>query len=110
MRLPLSGGLAAVSPTITPSMAYTRRTSKAAAATPVSTGTAEPVFHALGAIFETASESTPFVGMADEVLLQALNLEQPPQGKEWKIFARARTSRAGKPYISLYLGLSDLRR
>ena len=64
----------------------------------------EPAFHSIGAIFETSSEALPFVGKADNSLLEA------PEGKEWKIFVKAKTSKAGKPYNSVYLGLSDIRR
>ena len=69
----------------------------------------EPAFHSIGAIFETSSEALPFVGKADNSLLEALGLEAP-EGKEWKIFVKAKTSKAGKPYNSVYLGLSDIRR
>lgn len=69
----------------------------------------EPAFHSIGAIFETSSEALPFVGKADNSLLEALGLEAP-EGKEWKIFVKAKVSKAGKPYNSVYLGLSDIRR
>ena len=69
----------------------------------------EQAFHSIGAIFETSSEALPFVGIADNSLLEALGLEAP-EGKEWKIFVKAKTSKAGKPYNSVYLGLSDIRR
>ena len=66
-------------------------------------------FHSIGAIFETSSEALPFVGKADASLLEALSLEAP-EGKEWKIFVKTKTSKAGKAYLSVYLGLSDIRR
>jgi hypothetical protein len=66
-------------------------------------------FHSLGALFATSSEALPFVGKPDVALLEALGLEAPA-GKEWKIFVKAKTSKAGKPYLSAYLGLSDIRR
>ncbi len=90
-------------------MAYTRKSTPKAAATQAHSRSAEPAFHPLGAIFETSSDSTPFVGKADANLLEAFNLAAP-EGMEWKIFVRSRTSKAGKPYLSVYLGLSDLRR
>lgn len=84
-------------------MAYTRKTKTTAAAEAEG-----PVFHSIGAIFETSSEALPFVGKADDSLLEALDLTAP-EGKEWKIFCKQKTSKAGKPYISVYLGLSDKR-
>jgi len=69
----------------------------------------EPAFHSIGAIFETSSEALPFVGKVDASLLEALGLEAP-EGKEWKIFVKAKVSKAGKAYNSVYLGLSDIRR
>ena len=69
----------------------------------------EPAFHSIGAIFETSSEALPFVGIADASLLEALGLEAP-EGKEWKIFVKAKTAKSGKAYNSVYLGLSDIRR
>lgn len=105
----LSGGLAVVSYVLQATMAYTRTISTKAAATHDQARSAEPAFHPLGAIFETSSDSTPFVGKADANLLEAFNLVAP-EGKEWKIFVRSKTSKAGKPYLSVYPGLSDLRR
>ena len=69
----------------------------------------EQAFHSIGALFETTSEALPLVGKADHTLLEALGLEAP-EGKEWKIFVKAKTSKAGKDYYSAYLGLSDVRR
>lgn len=89
-------------------MAYTRKTTKASAPA-ATTETEGPAFHSIGAIFETSSEALPFVGKADDSLLEALDLTAP-EGKEWKIFCKQKTSKAGKPYISVYLGLSDIRR
>lgn len=66
-------------------------------------------FHSLGAIFQTSSSELPFVGKADAALIEALGLEAPA-GKEWKIFVKAKTSKGGKAYNSVYLGLSDIRR
>jgi len=83
-----------------------------ATATQTTTKTAEskePAFHSIGAIFSTSSEALPFVGKADATLLEAMSLEAP-EGKEWKIFVKAKTSKAGKAYYSVYLGLSDVRR
>lgn len=92
-------------------VAYTRKsTSKPAATTEASAAaTKTQAFHSLGALFETSSEALPFVGKADDSLLEALNLEAP-EGQEWKIFVKAKTSKAGKAYLSVYLGLSDKRR
>ena len=92
------------------SVAYTRKSTKAS--TTEATSTTEqkaPAFHSIGAIFETSSEALPYVGKADDSLLEALDLEAP-EGKEWKIFCKQKTSKAGKAYISVYLGLSDVRR
>ena len=92
------------------SVAYTRKSTKAS--TTEATSTTEqkaPVFHSIGAIFETSSEALPFVGKADASLLEALGLEAP-EGREWKVFVKAKVSKAGKPYLSVYLGLSDIRR
>jgi hypothetical protein len=66
-------------------------------------------FHSLGAIFATSSEALPYVGKPDASLLEALNLEAP-EGKEWKVFIKAKISKTGRPYLSAYLGLSDIRR
>lgn len=71
--------------------------------------TSEKAFYAIGAIFETSSEGLPFVGKADTTLIEALGLAAP-EGKEWKIFVKAKVSKGGKPYNSVYLGLSDIRR
>lgn len=71
--------------------------------------TEERQFVELGALFETSSEAYPFIGLADDSLLTSLGLEAP-EGKEYKVFARLRTSKKGKDYLSLYLGLSDIRR
>jgi len=68
-----------------------------------------PAFFSIGALFETSSKDLPFVGKADTSLLEALDLECP-EGKEWKIFVKTKTSKAGKAYLSVYLGLSDVRR
>jgi hypothetical protein len=81
----------------------------ATAQTKTATEAKEPAFHSIGAIFQTSSEALPFVGKADATLLEALGLEAP-EGKEWKIFVKAKTSKAGKAYNSVYLGLSDIRR
>ncbi|MCE2836332.1 MAG: hypothetical protein LW834_05075 [Cyanobium sp. 49614_E6] len=89
-------------------MAYTKATTKAAA-TKASTEQEAPAFHSIGAIFATSSETTPFVGKPDASLIEALGLVAP-EGKEWKIFVKAKVSKAGKPYDSIYLGLSDIRR
>lgn len=86
-------------------MAYTKTTPK----TKATTDAKEPAFHSIGAIFETSSEALPFVGKADATLLEAMDLDAP-EGKEWKIFVKAKTSKAGKAYLSVYLGLSDIRR
>ena len=86
-------------------MAYTKTTPTKKETTEA----AAPAFHSIGAIFETSSEALPFVGKADASLLEALGLEAP-EGKEWKIFVKAKTSKAGKAYNSVYLGLSDIRR
>lgn len=91
-------------------MAYTRKAAaKPATAAAATTETQGKAFHSLGAIFETSSEALPFVGKADDSLLEALGLEAP-EGQEWKIFVKAKTSKAGKAYLSVYLGLSDKRR
>jgi hypothetical protein len=96
-------------------MAYVKKTAaKAATTEATTTETTEttkkaPAFHSLGALFETSSEALPFVGKADDSLLEALGLEAP-EGKEWKIFVKAKVSKGGKPYLSAYLGLSDIRR
>ena len=66
-------------------------------------------FYSLGALFETSSDALPFVGKPDASLLEAIGIEAP-EGKEWKIFVKAKVSKAGKPYLSAYLGLSDIRR
>jgi hypothetical protein len=79
------------------------------AQTKTATEAKEPAFHSIGAIFATSTEALPFVGKADATLLEALGLEAP-EGKEWKIFVKAKTSKAGKAYNSVYLGLSDIRR
>lgn len=79
------------------------------AQTKTATEAKEPAFHSIGAIFQTSSEALPFVGKADATLLEALGLEAP-EGKEWKIFVKAKVSKAGKAYNSVYLGLSDIRR
>ena len=89
-------------------MATTTQTTKATT-TKTTTDAAEPAFHSIGAIFQTSSEALPFVGKADNTLLEALGLEAP-EGKEWKIFVKAKVSKAGKAYNSVYLGLSDIRR
>lgn len=68
----------------------------------------ERQFVELGALFDTKSDTTPFVGIVDDSLLEALGLEAP-EGKEYKVFTRLRTSKKGKDYLSLYLGLSDKR-
>ena len=81
----------------------------ATAQTKTATEAKEPAFHSIGAIFQTSSEALPVVGKADATLLEALGLEAP-EGKEWKIFVKAKTSKAGKAYNSVYLGLSDIRR
>jgi hypothetical protein len=81
----------------------------ATAQTKTATEAKEPAFHSIGAIFATSTEALPFVGKADATLLEALGLEAP-EGKEWKIFVKAKTSKAGKAYNSVYLGLSDIRR
>jgi len=73
------------------------------------TTTAEKQFHSIGAIFATSSTTTPFVGMPDDGLLKACNLEAP-EGQEWKIFLKHKISKKGKPYLSAYLGLSDIQR
>ncbi|MCE2843156.1 MAG: hypothetical protein LW689_10465 [Novosphingobium sp.] len=86
-------------------MAYTKTTPTKKETTEAK----EQAFHSIGAIFETSSEALPFVGKADASLLEALGLEAP-EGKEWKIFVKAKTSKAGKAYNSVYLGLSDIRR
>jgi hypothetical protein len=79
------------------------------AQTKTATEAKEPAFHSIGAIFQTSSEALPFVGKADATLLEALGLVAP-EGKEWKIFVKAKVSKAGKAYNSVYLGLSDIRR
>ena len=84
-------------------MAIATKTNQTAAAAK------EPAFHSIGAIFGTSSEATPFAGIADNSLLEALGLEAP-EGKEWKIFVKAKTSKTGKSYYSVYLGLSDILR
>jgi hypothetical protein len=94
-------------------MAYVRKTAAKAASTEATTTetttTKAPAFHSIGALFETSSEALPFVGKADDSLLEALGLEAP-EGKEWKIFVKAKVSKGGKPYLSAYLGTSDIRR
>ena len=92
-------------------MAYTRKSTAAKPATEAAatTKTQGKVFHSLGALFETKSDGVPFVGPADDSLIEALGL-QAPAGKVWKIFTSAKTSKAGDQYISVYLGLSDIRR
>lgn len=74
-----------------------------------SSNTEAKAFHPLGAIFQTSSSELPYVGVADTTLIEALGLEAPA-GKEWKIFVKAKTSKGGKAYNSVYLGLSDIRR
>lgn len=74
-----------------------------------SNSTESKAFHALGAIFQTSSSELPYVGVADAALIEALGLEAPA-GKEWKIFVKAKTSKGGKAYNSVYLGLSYIRR
>ena len=92
------------------SVAYTRKSTKTSTTEVTSpTGQKVPAFFSIGAIFETSSEALPYVGKADDSLLEALDLEAP-EGKEWKIFCKQKTSKAGKAYLSVYLGLSDIRR
>ena len=69
----------------------------------------EPTQHSIGALFATSSEAIPFVGKADATLLEAISLEAP-EGKDWKIFCKAKVSKKGKPFLSVYLGLSDIDR
>jgi hypothetical protein len=88
-------------------MAYT--STKTKATTKTTTDEKTKAFHSLGALFETSSDELPLVGKPDTQLLEALGLEAPA-GKEWKIFVKAKLSKAGKPYLSAYLGLSDIRR
>ena len=90
-------------------MAYTRKSTAKASTTEAKATTKTPAFHSLGALFETSSEALPFVGKADDSLLEAMGLEAP-EGQEWKIFCKQKTSKGGKPYLSVYLGLSDKRR
>ena len=84
-------------------------TTKTTETTNQTTNAVEPAFHSIGALFATSSEKVPFVGKADASLLEALGLEAP-EGKEWKLFVTAKTAKSGKPYNSIYLGLSDIRR
>ena len=89
---------------------HTNRTTQTDTTKATSTEAVEgKAFHSIGAIFETSSPALPFVGKADASLLEALGLEAP-EGKEWKIFVKAKVSKAGKAYNSVYLGLSDIRR
>jgi hypothetical protein len=92
-------------------MAYTSKAKTATTADSTSTETKKAVkaFYSLGALFETSSEALPLVGKPDPALIEALGLV-PEEGKEWKIFVSAKTSKAGKPYLSAYLGQSDIRR
>lgn len=91
-------------------MAYTTKAKSTQSTKATSTEAVEgKAFHSIGAIFETSSPALPFVGKADASLLEALSLEAP-EGQEWKIFVKAKTSKAGKAYLSVYLGLSDIRR
>ena len=90
-------------------MAYTRKTAKPAAETTEAKAEAvEPAFHSIGALFETSSDRVPYVGPVDEDVIEALGLDTP-SGKEWKLFTSLKKSKAGKEYLSLYLGLSDKR-
>lgn len=70
--------------------------------------TQSPQFVDLGALFDTQSDATPYVGIADDTLLSALGLVAP-EGKEYKVFTALRQSKKGKAYLSIYLGLSDKR-
>ena len=95
-------------------MPYTRKSTKPAASTTeaskpkVSEADLKPAFHSIGALFETSSDKVPFVGPVDDDVLEAMGLETP-DGKEWKLFTSHKTSRSGKEYLSIYLGLSDKR-
>jgi hypothetical protein len=65
--------------------------------------------HSLGALFATTSENFPFTGIADAKLLEAMRLTAP-EGQEWRLFAKAKVSKKGKPFLSVYIGLSDIDR
>jgi hypothetical protein len=72
------------------------------------TKTEAPQFIDLGALFESSSDTYPYTGLVSDKLLEALGLEAP-EGKEYKIFAKIRESKKGKPYLSVYAGLCDKR-
>jgi hypothetical protein len=65
--------------------------------------------YSIGALFATSSTTFPFVGKVDKALLEKLNATAP-EGQEYKLFVKAKVSKSGKPYLSIYMGPSDIDR